>query len=221
MNFYLKSLQKALKSREFRHHAWLEVSEIVRDYLPARLVTRRRDYIFCRYIWKRRAGKSKGRWLPPGSLKYRMGAYGLLFNEAGHLLMVSDPSFSFEWNLPGGGVRKNETLEAGLKREFAEETGLQVEIEAVLHVEDDFLIMPTGQAFHAVQHFYLVRVTGGQLQPEGNGVDTSQVTYLDLATVQPPQLVNYAQTMRLYRLARERLGFRAAAWQTFSPPSNN
>ena len=170
--------------REALHEGW----ELARDYLPGRLTTPRRDYVFCRYLEKRRPGQSRGRWLPPRSLHYRLSAYGLLFDEAGRVLMVSDPALNFGWNLPGGGVAKHETLEQGLRREFEEETGLLVEVGAAVANSDNFCIMPTGQPVHAVLHFYLVRVVGGQLMPEGNGFDTSRVAYINLATVPDTEL---------------------------------
>lgn len=116
--------------------------------------------------------------------------------------MVSDKAMNFGWNLPGGGVHKSETLEAGLRREFEEETGLLVKVGPVLANADSFLIMPTGRAVHAVLHFYLVEEVGGTLLPEGNGFDTSRVEYIDLATI-PRQGVNdHPFMLRLVEQAR-------------------
>jgi 8-oxo-dGTP diphosphatase len=54
---------------------------------------------------------------------------GLLFNEAGHVLIalrppqVVSPGF---WEFPGGKVEKDESLEVALAREFREEIGVEV-----------------------------------------------------------------------------------------------
>ncbi len=53
----------------------------------------------------------------------RPGAYGLLFNEAGHLAVVQTSHGFF---LPGGGIEPGESDEMGLRRELEEEIGHQL-----------------------------------------------------------------------------------------------
>lgn len=202
IKFYLNVLKLAARDKNFRAHAFAELWTVLRQYLPARLVTRRRDYVFCRYI-SSPMDKPKGRWLPPVGLDYRLSAYGILFDDQGRVLMGRDEKMNFGWNLPGGGVNKDETLEQGLIREFEEETGLIVKVGRTVSNRDSFIIMPTGRAVHAVMHFYLVEVMAGELLAAGNGFDTSQVDYVDLEAVPAWQIVDYPATSTLIKTAQK------------------
>ena len=48
------------------------------------------------------------------------------------LVQYSYPPFRGMWFLPGGGLRKNESWEEGLKREVFEETGFQTSVDYML-----------------------------------------------------------------------------------------
>ena len=63
------------------------------------------------------------------------------------------------WAPPGGGLHYGETMQACLKREMLEETGLEVRVERFLFV-NEFLQPP----LHAVELFFEVRITGGNLR---------------------------------------------------------
>lgn len=63
--------------------------------------------------------------------------------------MVADGLF---WSPPGGGVEFNETVPEAVKREFLEETGLSVQVEELLFV-NEFIKWP----FHAIELFFRVR----------------------------------------------------------------
>lgn len=67
------------------------------------------------------------------------------------------------WAPPGGGLQYGETMQACLKREILEETGLEVQVERFLFV-NEFLHSP----LHAIEFFFEVSVTGGAL---GTGTD--------------------------------------------------
>ena len=63
------------------------------------------------------------------------------------------------WGPPGGGLNFGETLEDCLKREFLEETGLEIIVNEFLFINE--LI---NKPLHAIEIFFLVNVTGGELQ---------------------------------------------------------
>lgn len=60
---------------------------------------------------------------------------------------------------PGGGLEFGEDVESCLKREFREETGLEVDIKDFQFINE--LIRPP---FHALELYYRVKQTGGSLQ---------------------------------------------------------
>ena len=69
-----------------------------------------------------------------------------------------------QWSLPGGRLELGETLEAGLAREMAEETGLVVEVGPVVDVFDRILLDPERRVrYHYVLIDYLCRPVGGVL----------------------------------------------------------
>ncbi len=62
------------------------------------------------------------------------------------------------WSVPGGGMIYGQNAEENLIREFLEETGLAVVVENYLFVHE-YLDPP----LHGMEHFFLVRKTGGKL----------------------------------------------------------
>jgi 8-oxo-dGTP diphosphatase len=79
------------------------------------------------------------------------------------------------WSLPGGIVETGETLDAAVRRETLEETGLV--IEPLLIVEVFERIMPDADGrieYHYVLIDYLCEATGGSLQADD---DVSQARW--------------------------------------------
>jgi len=72
------------------------------------------------------------RWLE--SLpKKRMGAGALFLDEQGRLLLVN-PTYKPQWEIPGGIVEQNESPRQACRREVYEEIGLSKSIERLLSI---------------------------------------------------------------------------------------
>lgn len=59
--------------------------------------------------------------------KYPLATVGALVRSpSGHVLLVKTTKWRGFWGVPGGKIEWGETMEAALKREFAEEVGLEL-----------------------------------------------------------------------------------------------
>ena len=63
--------------------------------------------------------------------KKRMGSGALFLNEQGLLLLVN-PTYKPQWEIPGGLVELNESPHTACIREVKEEIGLKIEPERLL-----------------------------------------------------------------------------------------
>jgi 8-oxo-dGTP diphosphatase len=80
--------------------------------------------------------------------------------EENKLLMIRHRSLGngYLWAPPGGGLEYGETLENALKREFVEETGLEIRVKQFLFVHE-YLQKP----LHGIELFFEVIPIGGKL----------------------------------------------------------
>ncbi|MFI0792370.1 NUDIX hydrolase [Micromonospora rubida] len=103
----------------------------------------------------------------------RVGVYGICRDPDGRVLLVrgSDRAdFPGVWQLPGGGLEHGEHPEAGVLREFAEESGLSVEVTGLLAVVADVTPLPgAGVTLHTDRIVFAVRPGGGALRDEADG----------------------------------------------------
>jgi ADP-ribose pyrophosphatase YjhB (NUDIX family) len=80
---------------------------------------------------------------------------GLIFNEAGQVLMIRTHKWSNLWGIPGGKIKWGETSVAALEREIEEETSLQItDIQFVL--AQDCI---HSKEFYREAHFVLLNYT--------------------------------------------------------------
>lgn len=73
----------------------------------------------------------------PEQLEWRVSVCGILLSSTGEVLFVQDESTK-EWELPGGGIELEETAADALRREFQEETTLDIEVGKVIGFTEDF-----------------------------------------------------------------------------------
>ena len=96
-------------------------------------------------------------------LIWRPGTYAMIFNDKGEILVLDNTANNL-YDFPGGGLELWEQMPEGLKREVWEETGLEVEVGPMLHIQDKFYKTGGGSQWHALNIFFRATVTGGELR---------------------------------------------------------
>lgn len=101
----------------------------------------------------------------------RVAVYGICENE-GQVLLVRAASYltvAGRWFLPGGGINQGEDPEGALRREFHEETGLDVVVGELRGVLSDVFDLPDGRNLHTVRIIYRIALFSGTLRDETGG----------------------------------------------------
>ena len=83
----------------------------------------------------------------------RQGAYGILVNE-GRIACVQVGFTKFTYDLPGGAIEAGETPEQALKREFVEETGLDVKVGKLVAELNHYFINDDGLPYNNHSRFF-------------------------------------------------------------------
>ena len=90
---------------------------------------------------------------PKDQLRFRPAVYGLV--QHGQEVLLVRGWRNGKYGLPGGGVAPGERLEAALKREVREETGIEVEVGEMLFFKEDFFYYDPGdRAYHSFLFFF-------------------------------------------------------------------
>jgi len=132
--------------------------------------------------------------LPTGPRQQRVAVYGICLDPAGHgggettrvLLVRAAPYLTVagQWFLPGGGLDHGEDPVAGLRREFHEETGLDITPGPLLGVLSDLFTLPDADrtSLHSLRIVYAVDHWSGRLRDEvGGSSDAARWVPLDEA----------------------------------------
>jgi 8-oxo-dGTP diphosphatase len=124
--------------------------------------------------------------------------------DAGQVVLIKrryEP-LAGQWSLPGGTLELGETLDAAVRREMLEETGLEVDVGEVVDVFDRILLDPGERVrYHFVLIDYLCRPVGGTLRP---GSDVSDAVF-----VEPGRLPDYRLTPKALAIATRALAMAA------------
>jgi len=108
-----------------------------------------------------------------------VGAVVLAGNRVLLVLRGREP-MKGEWSIPGGALELGETLEAALRREVLEETGLEVETQAIVEVLDKVVLDNGRVRYHYVLIDFLCRVLGGTLKAGSDADDVRWIGHEEL-----------------------------------------
>lgn len=118
----------------------------------------------------------------------RLAAYAVVTDDDGRVLLALwNEGSRRQWTLPGGGLELHERAEEGVVREVLEETGYDVEIDALLGV--DSYVFPaerravdTDRPMKAFRVLYRAHVVGGELTHEEDG-STDEAAWFPLSEI--------------------------------------
>ena len=116
----------------------------------------------------------------PEARQQRVAVYGICEDGGGQVLLVRAAPYltvAGQWFLPGGGIDHGEDPVAGLRREFHEETGLDITPGPLLGIISDVFVLPDahGTSLHTLRIVYGVDGHSGELRDEvGGSSDTAR-----------------------------------------------
>ena len=111
-------------------------------------------------------------------VKWRPAAYGIVIKDSKILL---SKQFGNRYDLPGGGVDLNETMEEAVIREVKEETGIDVKSPKFIDMKESFFwdSHSEGVPYHCLMFYYFCEYVGGKLSTDG--FDEWEKEYAQLA----------------------------------------
>ena len=110
--------------------------------------------------------------IPAAQLILRPAAYAIIVADGKLLLVHLRPTGKY--HLPGGGIEPGETAEEAVRREVAEETGINIEVGLLARFEEIcFYYDPSGKAYRGLHSFYLCRLLTTDLLEDGEVQDGS------------------------------------------------
>ncbi|HWZ55956.1 MAG TPA: NUDIX hydrolase [Verrucomicrobiae bacterium] len=135
-----------------------------------------------------------------------VGVGGVVIDNGRALLIRrGGPPLQGEWSIPGGLLEVGETIEEGISRELAEETGLDVRVVELIEVFERIFPAPPGASgappdpkrpqYHFVILDYLCELRGGTLAA---GSDASE-----FAWARADELAKFNVTVAVNRVLRK------------------
>jgi 8-oxo-dGTP pyrophosphatase MutT (NUDIX family) len=140
--------------------------------------------------------------IPKEKFFFRPSAYGLII-QRGKILTLTNKSNGKIW-FPGGGIEVGEKIEDGLHREIKEETGIDVEIQKLIFVKENFFYyQPLDEAYHAFLFFYQCNPLSTDLLSDQNVNDfeSKEPRWKDVAEIKKEDISDLGDD--LFRIINE------------------
>jgi 8-oxo-dGTP diphosphatase len=143
-----------------------------------------------------------------------VGVGGVVVDKGRTLLIRrAGPPLQGEWSIPGGLLEVGETIEQGIARELAEETGLDVRVVELIEVFERIFPAPPGAdgspgnpkkpQYHFVILDYLCELRGGYLVAGSDATEFAWAREEELAKFKVTVAVNRV-LRKAFAMARER-----------------
>lgn len=102
--------------------------------------------------------------------RFRAAVAAVIFDEQGRILLFKHTYRKFEWGLPAGGLEHYEQPIDAIKREFFEETGMQIQVERLLTAV-------SAREDHHIGMIYLCRIVSGEFK---ESLEISEMKYFPI-----------------------------------------
>lgn len=139
------------------------------------------------------------REVPAEKLTVRPSVYAVIVHDTRALLVRS--TSTGKWMLPGGGIKRGETVEEALQRELQEEAGIAVSIGAFAHFEPDFFYYdPLDLAWQAYLFYYHCTPHSLELNGSHHEDEEGDPAWVEISSLRPDDFLAHGATMlRLLR----------------------
>lgn len=112
-------------------------------------------------------------------LKKRVSAYGIYIKD--EKVVLTNDAGTDRWDLPGGGIEEGESIEDGLRREFLEETGMEIDREVEFFKSTkEYYWVGKGEAWDSNRNYFIVKNIKGELQKKINQHGTAEARWVEL-----------------------------------------
>ncbi len=106
----------------------------------------------------------------------------VIANGRALLIRRGGPPLKGEWSIPGGTLELGETLFEGVRRELAEETGLEVQVLALIEAFERIFADDQGRLkYHYVILDYLCEASNRNAKAGSDATDVAWATEVELA----------------------------------------
>lgn len=99
--------------------------------------------------------------------RFRAAVAAVIFDEQGRILLFKHTYRKLEWGIPAGGLEHYEQPIDAVRREFFEETGMQIQVERLLTAV-------SAREDHHIGMIYLCRIVSGEFK---ESLEISEMKY--------------------------------------------